>query len=165
MWCPVGDVRTTVAVGGSDDAAASSLVMTAVLGSRRLFCAAQCTHSKTAATKRGLLNRQGEHSSEIRLERNPNGDLDEMDVRSQPTWSAEVSAMLIGKLSCLGKPLRKLQLTDWIALVALAVYVVAFSWMTIRQHNGFRTSALDLAKFDQMIWNASRVNRPYSTLT
>jgi uncharacterized membrane protein len=73
--------------------------------------------------------------------------------------------MLSGNLSRPRRLLRKLKPTDWIALVALAVYVVAFSWMTIRRHNGFRTTALDLAKFDQMIWNASRGSRPYSTLT
>lgn len=55
--------------------------------------------------------------------------------------------------------LENLQLTDWIALALLLVYVTAFSWMTIRQHNGFRTNALDLAKFDQMIWNAAQGRR------
>lgn len=68
---------------------------------------------------------------------------------------------LIGKLSRLSRALRELSLTDWIALAALAVYVVAFSWMTIRQHNGFRTGALDLAKFDQAIWNTAQ-GRPFS---
>jgi uncharacterized membrane protein len=61
--------------------------------------------------------------------------------------------------------LENLQLTDWIALALLLVYVTAFSWMTIRQHNGFRTNALDLAKFDQMIWNAAQGRPPYSTIT
>jgi uncharacterized membrane protein len=61
--------------------------------------------------------------------------------------------------------LDSLQLTDWIALALLLVYVTAFSWMTIRQHNGFRTNALDLAKFDQMIWNAAQGRQPYSTIT
>ncbi|MEA3374832.1 MAG: DUF2079 domain-containing protein [Chloroflexota bacterium] len=61
--------------------------------------------------------------------------------------------------------LNKLQLPDWIALGLLLLYVTAFSWMTIRQHNGFRTNALDLGKFDQMIWNAAQGRRPYSTIT
>jgi uncharacterized membrane protein len=52
--------------------------------------------------------------------------------------------------------LRKLRLTDWVAFVLLAVYVATFSWMAIRQHAGFRTQALDLAKFDQAIWNTAR---------
>ena len=61
--------------------------------------------------------------------------------------------------------LDNLQLTDWIALGLLLAYVVAFSWMTIRQHEGFRTNALDLAKFDQMIWNTAQGCRPFSTIT
>ncbi|MGD2148101.1 MAG: DUF2079 domain-containing protein, partial [Anaerolineae bacterium] len=59
----------------------------------------------------------------------------------------------------------RLQPTDWIALGLLLAYVVAFSWMAIRQHQGFRTNALDLGKFDQMIWNASQGRRPFSTIT
>ena len=55
---------------------------------------------------------------------------------------------------------RKFQLTDWIAVALLVIYVAAFSWMTIRQHEGFRTHALDLAKFDQAIWNTTR-GRPF----
>jgi uncharacterized membrane protein len=54
--------------------------------------------------------------------------------------------------------IRKFQQTDWIASVLLAIYVLAFSWMTIRQHEGFRTHALDLAKFDQAIWNTAQGN-------
>jgi uncharacterized membrane protein len=61
--------------------------------------------------------------------------------------------------------LDNLQLTDCIALGLLLTYVIAFSWMTIRQHEGFRTNALDLAKFDQMIWNAAQGRRPFSTIT
>lgn len=56
--------------------------------------------------------------------------------------------------------LENLQVTDWIALALLLGYVTAFSWMTIRQHNGFRTNALDLAKFDQAIWNTAQ-GRPF----
>jgi uncharacterized membrane protein len=62
--------------------------------------------------------------------------------------------------SIASRGLRKVQLTDWIAVGLLIVYVIAFSWMTIRQHDGFRTCALDLAKFDQAIWNTSR-GRPF----
>ena len=77
-----------------------------------------------------------------------------------PSWSADGAAVLMGRVSCLCAYLRKLQVTDWIALAALVVYVVAFSWMTIRQHNGFHTGALDLAKFDQAIWNTAH-GRPF----
>ena len=42
----------------------------------------------------------------------------------------------------------------------LALYVLLFSTLTIRQHQSFNTNALDLAKFDQSIWNTSRA-RPY----
>jgi uncharacterized membrane protein len=56
--------------------------------------------------------------------------------------------------------LGNLQLTDWIALGLLLVYVIAFSWMTILQHESFRTNALDLAKFDQAIWNTAQ-GRPF----
>lgn len=56
--------------------------------------------------------------------------------------------------------IRKLQPADWIAVALLVIYVAAFSWMTIRQHEGFRTNALDLAKFDQAIWNTAQ-GRPF----
>lgn len=52
--------------------------------------------------------------------------------------------------------------TDGAAWALLIIYVVAFSWMAIRQHDGFHTNALDLAKFDQAIWNTSR-GRPFHT--
>jgi uncharacterized membrane protein len=61
--------------------------------------------------------------------------------------------------------IAKRQLVDWVALALLALYIGIFSWMTIRQHNSFHTNALDLGKFDQMIWYASRGQQPYSTLT
>ncbi|MDY7075606.1 MAG: DUF2079 domain-containing protein [Chloroflexota bacterium] len=58
--------------------------------------------------------------------------------------------------------IRKSQPADWIAIALLVIYVAMFSWMTIRQHEGFRTNALDLAKFDQAIWNTAQ-GRPFHT--
>jgi len=49
---------------------------------------------------------------------------------------------------------------DWFAIGVLLIYVAGFSWMTIRQHESFQTNALDLAKFDQAIWNTAQ-GRPY----
>ncbi len=51
--------------------------------------------------------------------------------------------------------LRRLRSSDWVAIGLFMVYVAAFSWMTIRQHESFQTNALDLAKFDQAIWNTA----------
>ena len=55
---------------------------------------------------------------------------------------------------------RKLSRYDWLAISLLLLYIFVFSTLTIRQHNSFNTNALDLAKFDQSIWNTSR-GRPY----
>lgn len=52
--------------------------------------------------------------------------------------------------------MRKLERTDLIATLLLLVYTAVFAWLTIRQHNGFGTHALDLAKFDQAIWNTAQ---------
>ena len=49
---------------------------------------------------------------------------------------------------------------DWLAIGLLLLYVVVFSTLNIREQNSFNTNALDLAKFDQSIWNTSR-GRPY----
>jgi uncharacterized membrane protein len=49
---------------------------------------------------------------------------------------------------------------DWVATGLLLAYVMGFSWMGIRQHESFQTNALDLAKFDQAIWNTAQ-GRPY----
>lgn len=56
--------------------------------------------------------------------------------------------------------LRRVSGTDWLAIVLLVLYVALLSTLTIRQHHAFNTRALDLAKFDQSIWNTSR-GRPY----
>lgn len=56
--------------------------------------------------------------------------------------------------------MRKLERTDLLATLLLLVYTVIFSWLTIRQHDGFGTHALDLAKFDQAIWNTAQ-GRPF----
>jgi uncharacterized membrane protein len=54
----------------------------------------------------------------------------------------------------------KLTMYDWLAVGLLLLYTAVFSTLTIRQHNSFNTNALDLAKFDQSIWNTSH-GRPY----
>lgn len=56
--------------------------------------------------------------------------------------------------------LNHLRPMDWLAIGVLLIYVTGFSWMTIRQHESFQTNALDLAKFDQAIWNTAQ-GRPY----
>lgn len=55
---------------------------------------------------------------------------------------------------------EKLTVSDWAAILLLVTYVTAFSWMSIRQHEAFHTNALDLAKFDQAIWNTAQ-GRPF----
>ena len=55
-----------------------------------------------------------------------------------------------------------LQRTDRIAIVLLVLFSLAFSYATIRKHDSFGTRALDLAKFDQGIWNTSQ-GRPFAT--
>lgn len=57
--------------------------------------------------------------------------------------------------------MRRLSRTDWLALGLLALYVVIFSTLTIREHLAFNTNALDLGKFDQSIWNTSQ-GRPFA---
>jgi uncharacterized membrane protein len=42
---------------------------------------------------------------------------------------------------------------DWVALAMAFVFAITFAALTIRQHDAFHTFALDLAKFDQAIWN------------
>ena len=60
----------------------------------------------------------------------------------------------------LGALIKNMQLSDWLALSLLLLYVVLFSTLTIRQHLSFNTNALDLGKFDQSIWNTAH-GRPY----
>ena len=57
-------------------------------------------------------------------------------------------------------PLHRLRPMDWAAIGLFLLYVAAFSWMSIRQHQSFQTNALDLAKFDQAIWNTAQ-GRPF----
>ena len=54
-----------------------------------------------------------------------------------------------------------IQLSDLLAVAVLLLFVVVFSTLTIRAHQSFNTAALDLAKFDQSIWNTSRGD-PYA---
>ena len=63
-------------------------------------------------------------------------------------------------MSRLRTAIGSLQLSDWLAVTLLLIYVVVFSTLTIRQHQSFNTNALDLAKFDQSIWNTAH-GRPF----
>lgn len=53
--------------------------------------------------------------------------------------------------------LRKFKLADWWvnrgAFVLAVLFVVVFTGLMVRKHDAFNTHALDLAKFDQAIWN------------
>jgi uncharacterized membrane protein len=51
--------------------------------------------------------------------------------------------------------------SDMIAVSLLLVFVIAFSYLNIQKHNAFNTHALDLAKFDQAIWNTGQ-GRPFT---
>jgi len=53
-------------------------------------------------------------------------------------------------------------LTDRIAIALFILFTVTFSTLTLLKHDGFGTRALDLAKFDQAIWNTAQ-GRPYRT--
>jgi len=55
---------------------------------------------------------------------------------------------------------RGLTLQDGLALGLLLLYVAVFATLTVRQHDAFNTNALDLAKFDQSIWNTAQ-GRPF----
>ena len=61
-----------------------------------------------------------------------------------------------------GAWLQALALTDRIAIVLFILFAVTFSTLRILKHDGFGTRALDLAKFDQSIWNTAQ-GRPYRT--
>ena len=56
---------------------------------------------------------------------------------------------------------REPALQDGLALALLLLYVAVFATLTIRQHDAFNTNALDLAKFDQSIWNTAQ-GRPFA---
>jgi uncharacterized membrane protein len=56
----------------------------------------------------------------------------------------------------------ELSRTDRIAIALLLLFGVTFSAMTWLKHDSFGTRALDLAKFDQAIWNTSR-GHPFAT--
>lgn len=57
---------------------------------------------------------------------------------------------------------KSLELTrsDWAALAICLIFTITFSVLLVRKHNGFETRALDLAKFDQAIWNTAH-GRPF----
>ncbi|HEY7530972.1 MAG TPA: DUF2079 domain-containing protein [Gemmatimonadota bacterium] len=48
--------------------------------------------------------------------------------------------------------------------VAIAAYVIAYSWWTIRNHVGFATAAFDFAIYDQALWLLSRFETPFVTI-
>lgn len=50
--------------------------------------------------------------------------------------------------------------SDMIAAALFLLFVLAFSYLNIQKHNAFNTNALDLAKFDQAIWNTAQ-GRPF----
>jgi uncharacterized membrane protein len=50
------------------------------------------------------------------------------------------------------------------AFFLAAVFVVVFTWLMVCKHNSFHTFALDLAKFDQAIWNTLHGRFLFSTL-
>lgn len=56
----------------------------------------------------------------------------------------------------------KLKRSDVVAVSLMVLYTIVFSWAMVCTHDGFRTSALDLAKFDQAIWNTAQ-GRPLQT--
>ena len=53
---------------------------------------------------------------------------------------------------------------EWGALAQAAAFLAGFSTLMVLKHNAFHTFALDLAKFDQAIWNTLRGRFLYSTL-
>jgi uncharacterized membrane protein len=53
---------------------------------------------------------------------------------------------------------------DWTAFSMAVAFAALFSALMIRQHNSFHTFALDLAKFDQAIWNTLHGRFLFSTL-
>lgn len=54
----------------------------------------------------------------------------------------------------------KLKRSDAVAVSLLVLYTIVFSWLMVSVHDGFRTPAVDLGKFDQAIWNTAH-GRPY----
>jgi uncharacterized membrane protein len=53
----------------------------------------------------------------------------------------------------LSSVMSRLRAGDWAAAGMAVVFTIVFSALMIRRHDAFHTFALDLAKFDQAIWN------------
>ena len=51
-----------------------------------------------------------------------------------------------------------------IVLCGVVVYAVVFSFITVNRHLAFRTHALDLGYYDQLLWNITRGNGPLVSL-
>jgi len=52
----------------------------------------------------------------------------------------------------------------WLLLGATVAYIWLFSYWTMRNHDGFGTTAFDLGLYDQGVWLLSRFERPFVTL-
>lgn len=63
---------------------------------------------------------------------------------------------------------KKIQWSAWWvsrgAFVLAALFVVVFTGLMVRKHDAFNTHALDLAKFDQAIWNTLHGRFLFSTI-
>lgn len=62
--------------------------------------------------------------------------------------------------SFISRSWRRLTRTDWLAITLFLVFVITFAILNIRSFQAFQFGALDLAKFDQGIWNTAQ-GRPY----
>jgi uncharacterized membrane protein len=51
-----------------------------------------------------------------------------------------------------------------VLLVGMALYAVGFSFVTVSRHYAFRTHALDLGYYVQLVWNLARGHGPYVSL-
>ena len=60
---------------------------------------------------------------------------------------------------------RPRTLPQWLLLGVVAAYAGAFSYWTIRNHDGYGTFSFDLGIFDQGVWLLSRFQAPFVTIT
>jgi uncharacterized membrane protein len=51
-----------------------------------------------------------------------------------------------------------------VLLIGMALYAVGFSFITVTRHFAFRTHALDLGYYVQLVWNLGRGHGPYVSL-
>jgi len=52
----------------------------------------------------------------------------------------------------------------WIVLLGVIAYAALFSFISVTRHLAFRTHALDLGYYDQLLWNITRGNGPLVSL-